>query len=136
MLLSARFLNQVASVNSFEYADNAQWTAGDTVTLYFQLADLTLDRPSGGYFPAGRRYMPASGATLNVTLANVDTAVQLVRAATQPYPTTDPSIWSVSVLATDLIRGTCDLVLNLREGSTLTSGRVVAGVLISTSGAF
>jgi hypothetical protein len=137
MLLSARFLTQVSSVNAFNYADNAQWTAGDTVTFYFQLVDLTLDRPAQGFFPAGRRYMPAVGATLTVTLSNIDTAVQIAnRSATQAFPTTDPSIWSVTILNSDLIRGTCDLVLTLREGANTTTGRVSAGVLISTSGAF
>jgi len=130
MLLSARFLNQVSSVNSFEYASNAQWTAGDTVSLYIQLVDLTLDRAVQGYMPAGRRYMPADGATLQVTLTNIDDAVQIQRFAVQPFAN-DPSIWRVDILSTDPIQGTCDVLLALVEGSNKTNGRVVGGVLIS-----
>lgn len=133
MLLSARFLNQVSSVNAFEYVSNAQWTAGDTVTLYFQLIDLNLDKPVQGFQPAGRRYMPAAGATLSVKLDNINDAIAVTRSATQPYPQ-DSSIWAVQILSTDTIRGTCDLVLNLTESAVKTSGRVVAGVLISTTG--
>lgn len=136
MLLSARFLNQVSSVNDYDYTDNAQWTAGDVVSLYFQLVNLTLDRPAQGFFPSGRRYVPATGATLTVTLVNIDDAVQIVRSASQPFPTTDPSIWRLDVLASDTIRGTCDVVLALTEGSVRTSGRVTGGVLISSPGAF
>lgn len=134
MLLSARFLNQVSSVNGFEYAANAQWTEGDTVSLYFQLIDASLDRPAQGFVPAGRRYMPAAGATLNATITNIDDSVQITRTAVQPYAL-DPSIWRVDILSTDKIRGTCDLVLALREGLVSTNSRVVGGVLISPTGA-
>jgi len=136
MLLSARFLNQVSSVNVFDYVDSAQWTAGDTVSLYIQLVDLSVNLPSKGYFPAGKRYMPAVGATLSVTLSNINDAVQLVRSAVQPYPTTDPSIWRIDILSSDTIRGTCDVVLALSEGANKTSGRISSGVLIASSGAF
>lgn len=131
MLLSARILNQVTSVNAWQYADQAQWTAGDTVSLFIQLIDLTQDRAVKGYNPAGRRYMPASGATLNLTLANIDQSVQLSRAAVQAYPTSDPSIWRLSVLATDAIKGTCTIQLSLNEGGVITSGSVKAAVLIA-----
>jgi hypothetical protein len=134
MLLSARFLNQVSSVNAFEYASNAQWTEGDTVSLFFQLIDSTVDRQAQGFVPAGRRYMPAAGATLQATLTNIDDSIQIVRSAVQPF-VLDPSIWRVDVLSSDKIRGTCDLVLALREGSVSTNARIVGGVLISPTAA-
>lgn len=129
MLLSARILSQISSVNSFEYADNAQWNAGDTVTLTIQLVDMTQNPASQGFYPAGIRYMAATGATLSVTLTNIDSAVQIQRYATQPYAQ-DPSIWQISILPSDAIRGTCDLVINLNESGKVTAGRVKAAVLI------
>lgn len=130
MLLSARFLTQVSSVNAWNYADNAQWTQGDTVTVYLQLVDLTLDKAVQGFVPAGRRYVPASGATLTVTLANIDQAVQVTRFATQPY-SNDGSIWKFTVLPSDAISGTCDVKLSLNESGVITAGVAKAGVLIN-----
>lgn len=130
MLLSARFLSQVASVNSWNYTDSAQWTQGDTVTVYLQLVDMTQDKAVQGFVPAGRRYVPATGATLSVTLVNVNQAVQITRLATQPY-TSDGSIWKFTVLASDAISGTCDVKLSLNENGTITSGVAKAGALIN-----
>jgi hypothetical protein len=115
MLLSCRFLNDVGSVNSFEYVSQVEIYAGDTQTLYFQLIDASLDRPEQGFQPSGRRYMPAAGASLVVTLMNVDDAKKVVRTATQPYPQ-DPSIWSIPILATDPLLGSINLKMVLTEG--------------------
>lgn len=130
MLLSARILNNVASINSFEWADEAEFTQGDTVDIYFQLIDASLDKAVRGYQPAGRRYMPAAGATLSCKLDNIDDNIALTRAASQPFPL-DPSIWKMNVLAADKIVGTCALVLTLTETDPkITRGRVEAAVLI------
>lgn len=134
MLLSARILTDVNGVNSFQYANQAEWTAGDTVTVYFQLVDLTKDRAEQGYVPAGRRYVPAAGATLQVTIANIDDAKQVKRTAAVAY-STDASIWSVPVLSTDLIQGTCDLSLTLTESGRVTTGRATAVIAINPAGA-
>lgn len=131
MLLSARMLNAVANVNTFEYASQAQWNQGDTLNVYFQLVDASLDRNAS---PSGRRYMPASGATLSVTLTNIDDDVQITRAATQAFPTSDPSIWYVSVLATDTISGTVGLKLALNQGGVITNGYLQSAILIPVAG--
>lgn len=133
MLLSARMLNNVASVNAFDWAENVEFTQGDQVDVYFQLIDASLDKAVKGYVPAGRRYMPAAGATLSVTIANIDDAVQIVRSASQPFAN-DPSIWKVSVLNSDKIVGTCALVLVLNESGKKTYGRLEAAVLVAGQG--
>lgn len=134
MLLSARILDGVGSVNDFNYVDQAEFTAGDTARVYFQLVDLAKDKAVVGFKPAGRRYMPASGATLQVTLDNIDDDKQVIRAAVQAFPTTDPSIWYVNVLASDSVRGTVDMALQLTEGGVIRYGRAAAAVAASNQG--
>ena len=122
MLLSARPLKNVASANVFEYANTFEWTSGDTVTVFFQLIDAQLDRPEDGFVPPGRRFMPAVGSTLTVTLQTLDQLKQIAgRVATQPFPL-DPSIWSFNVLASDLCTGTANLRLSLNQGGIITQG--------------
>jgi hypothetical protein len=134
MLLSARMLDNVASVNGFDWATQVEYTAGDgPVDVYFQLVDLNQDRVSTGFKFGGRRYAPAAGATLQVVLANIDDDIQVTRVATQPF-TNDPSIWKVTMLGSDTIRGTCALSLKLTEGGKITYGRVEAAVLVHAQG--
>ena len=132
MLLSARFLNDVANVNSFEYADVAEFTEGDPASVYFQLIDASLDKAGEGFVPSGRRYVPATGATLQVTIESLDDSKEIVRTATQPFAS-DGSIWKVDLLATDKIRGTANLRLKLTEGSVVRSGLVKSGFRIHSS---
>lgn len=129
MLLSARFLNDVANVNSFEYADVAEFTEGDPASVYIQLIDASLDKAVEGFVPSGRRYVPASGATLQVTVESIDDSKEIVRSATQPFPN-DGSIWKLDFLASDKIRGTANLRLRLTEGSVVRSGLVKSGLRI------
>ena len=135
MLLSARMLGSVSSVNSFTYEDTVEFMQGDTIDVFFQLVDASKNRPIQNWKPAGFRYMPASGATLSCRLDNIDDGTAVVRAANQPFPTSDPSIWKVSVLASDsLLRGTCALVLDLNQGGVHTYARVEGAVLIHNAG--
>lgn len=116
MILSARFLTNVGSVNDFGYTQNVEFTEGDAVDVYFQLIDSTKDQGAEGFKPSGRRFMPASGATLTALVDNIDTAKQVTRSCTQPYAN-DPSIWLLTLLATDAIKGTANLKLTLVESS-------------------
>jgi hypothetical protein len=133
MLLSARMLNNVASVNAFSWTDEVEFTQGDATDIYFQLIDATLDKPVYGFKPGGRRYMPAAAATLSVTINNIDDAVAITRIAVQPFAQ-DPSIWRVSVLNSDKIVGTCALMLALNETGKLTTGILQSAVLIHSPG--
>lgn len=123
MLLSARMLNAVANVNTFEYVSAVEFTEGDAPSIYFQLVDSSLDKLLR---PTGRRYMPASGAVLQCVINNIgqfdpnkDTTI--TRFATQPFAG-DPSIWKLVLLPTDAVRGTCSIQLTLTEGSVVTRG--------------
>jgi len=129
MLLSCRILQDVSGVNSFEYTSQAEWTEGCPTTLYIQLINASLDKANQGFNPPGRRYMPASGATLSVTLESIDDNKQVTKTATNPYAS-DTSIWAVSILSTDTIRGSPQIRLTLTEGSVITSGLLKCAVKI------
>jgi hypothetical protein len=126
MLLAAKILNDVAGVNNFEYDATFRFTEGDTVNLYFQLFDASVQ----GDGAPGRRYMPAVGATVSVVFGSIDDTKRLTKVATQPF-TQDPSIWSVAITATDSIKGTSDLVLKLNEGGKITTGFIRQGISVS-----
>lgn len=127
-------LDGVASVNSFNYVERFEFTEGDTARLYFQLIDASQDRTAQGWKPTGRRYMPAVGATLQVSLDNIDDDKKVTRAAVQAYPTSDPSIWYVNVLATDKVRGTVNLLLQLTESGIVKFGRLDAAASVANQG--
>ena len=133
MLLSARVLNDVATVNSFEVADSVAWTEGDSVQLYLQLVDSSLDTDVRGFYPAGRRYMPPATSSLSVQLQSIDSSKTITRLATQPFPE-DASIWVISILATDTLHGSPQMVLTLTEPSRTVRGTVKNAIKIySTS---
>lgn len=121
MLLSARVLKDVNNVNSFQHDLLLTWMQGDTLDVYLQLIDASLDRADQGFNPGGRRFCPEAGATLQVVLENLDDAKKITRMATQPFPL-DASIWKVSIAASDGIKGTPQLRLVLTEGTKVTRG--------------
>jgi hypothetical protein len=121
MILSARFLTNAANVNSFDYSEFVEFVEGDTVTVYLQLVDSSKDLDRDGFKPAGRRYVPVSGATLTVTVDNINDAKKVIRAASQPFAN-DPSIWSFQIMATDTVKGTANLRLTLTESGVVRKG--------------
>lgn len=129
MLLSARMLENVSGVNAFARVNEVSFTEGDTPTVYFQLVDLSLDRAEEGFAPAGRRYVPAAGALLQVVLDNIDSARRITRYANQPFAQ-DPSIWAVPILPADQIVGTVNMRLTLTEGQRTTKGLVQAALAV------
>lgn len=135
MLLQARFLDNVCSVNIFDWVQPVEFFEGDPVTVSLQLIDASLDTEAQGWkpTPAGRRYVPASGATLQVILKNISDAKTYTKTASQPYPTTDPSIWSFQVAATDAVKGTVSLTLVLTEGSVVRRGLVKAALRVRSA---
>lgn len=126
-LLGARFLTGVCSVNSFDYADRAQVSEGDTATVFLQLVDKLKDLPSAGFQPPYRRYVPAAGATLSVTLTSLDDARVVVKTATQPF-VGDASIWSFPVSASDNLRGSVNMRLQLNQGGSLLYALIQPGL--------
>ena len=125
MILGARFLANVCSVNAYDLVDRVEITEGEAVNVYLQLVDTTKFKASQGYNPSGLRYVPTSGSTLELRVDNLDAAKTITRFATQPYPTTDPSIWCLAILASDgLHGGTAGLKLVLSYGSVTIRGVV------------
>ncbi len=120
MLLTARPLINVADVNTWEYADEVKFTQGDQVSVYFQLIDAQKDK---ALKLPGKRYVPATGAVLTVTLTSIDINKTYAKVATQPFPG-DLSIWSFQVLATDSCVGTLSVKLSLIQSGLTTSGTV------------
>lgn len=129
MLLSCRILQNVVDVNTFDYATQVSFTQGDGPTIYFQLINAAKDRPDQGFNPSGRRYMPAAGATLSVLVDTLDDAKKITRVASQPF-SNDPSIWSLTFMSTDTVRGTATLRLTLVESAQTTRGSSQPGSVI------
>lgn len=109
MRLSAIPLIDVGDVNNWKTCQVFELNEADTVDLYFQLTDLNTDR----------RFMPAAGALLSATVDHIDDARKITRSCTQPFAL-DASIWKLSVLAVDAIKGTNNLKLTLTEGTKVT----------------
>lgn len=133
MLLSARMLENVASVNDFNYVDQVRFTQGDALFVYFQLVDLNKDVNNQ---PSGKRFMPASGATLSVEVNTINDATTLTKIATQPYAN-DTSIWRIQILAGDNIAGTFTMKLALTQSGVVTRGVVNNSIsIVSQTQAF
>ncbi len=128
-LLSCRFLASVLNVNNYVQVDRLWFSEGDQLPVYLQLVDQNQDRPDTGIVPPYRRYCAASSSTLNVTLRNVDQAIQVTRVATQPFPG-DASIWSFTVFASDRLRGSVSLLLDLYEAGAHTYANVQPGLSV------
>ncbi len=121
MLLTARVLTNVVSVNSFDPATELTINQGDAGYFYLQLLDGEQWVNSFGFKPSGLRYIPTAGATMTVQFQNVDATKQFTRAATLAFSADDRSIWRVPLLASDPVSGTQSLKIVLQEGSVIRS---------------
>lgn len=129
MLLSARFLTDVANVNSFSQAAQLRMGEGEALTVYIQLVDVSKDRAEQGFVPAGRRFVPAAGATLQVQLQNIDGSKVITKNASVAFSGLDRSIWSFTIASTDAVVGTVGLGLILNESGKITKGFLQAAIL-------
>lgn len=106
---------------------------GDAPTLYLQLLDKSVDLPIEGFSPPYRRYMPAAGATLQITITSNDMAKEITRFAAQPF-SSDPSIWRLNLLSTDPVRGTASIKLKLTENGVVTYGQLQPALDVNPTG--
>lgn len=132
MILSARILASVGSVNDFCYTQQIKFVEGDQLDVYIQLIDAAKMDVADQWKPSGMRFMPAAGATLSVTIDNIDDAKKIARPATQPFPL-DPSIWKFTIMASDGIKGTQNLKLALTQGGVVTRGLVKSVLRVSSA---
>lgn len=117
MQLSAKMLKNIDSVNAWAYTEN--WTVhsdgatGENISLYFIIIDK--DREN-------IRYIPASGATMQVTFPALDDTKVISVAATFPFAD-DRSIMKVDLLSTQ-VPSSGAVRFALTEASVLKSFRV------------
>jgi hypothetical protein len=130
MNLSARFLSNVGSVNVFSYEPVVEFVEGDAIDVYFQLIDTTQNRAEDGFKPSGRRFMPSAGATLTAVIDNIDNAKQITRPCSNPF-SNDISIWKLSILNSDVVKGTANLKLTLVDGSKTYRALVKGAIRVS-----
>jgi hypothetical protein len=124
-MLALRLLTNVNNVNDYDRVAVVSFNNGVNDTIYFQLVQPGRE---------GLRYVPASGATLTVTVWNIDDAKKVTRAASQPFLATgDASIWSVPILNTDPIAGTPALQVVLTEGANVTQVLLQGGLRFNSA---
>jgi hypothetical protein len=120
MNASARFLDNYVNPDTFDYSNqlslntSASPSPGSSYDIYIQVIDLSKDRASQGYVPAGRRITSATG--LQVTFASINVANICTYYASAAAPSKDASIWKVTVPAADfakLRRGTISMYCQL-----------------------
>lgn len=96
MKLALLALKNYNNINSFQEVSEISLQQGNSATLYFRLVDLDQSQ-DGKYF----RYVPTSGATMTVSLNNLDTNKIVTRVASMSAPSDDRSVWSIPVLSSD-----------------------------------
>lgn len=137
MRLGAIFLVDFGGVNAYREAEHIEMNAGDTLDVYIQLRDMSVQSVFEGYKNPGRRYIPVASSTLTVKIDTMDAldAVSLTKVASQPFDTLDASIWKFTILATDPVRGTHRLKLTLTEPGApdvVTKGVVNSAILVGS----
>jgi hypothetical protein len=125
MILSARFLDNYVDANNYDYVNTVTITTsyppvpGQAVTLTLQLLDLSKDKTTAGFSPAGRRFVSPVDAKLQVQFTSINQAATCTYTAVQD--SNDRSIWSVQVPESDLGKlrsGTWSILGNLRLSTT------------------
>lgn len=130
MFLGLRLLESVADVNRWSTTAVITAVTGDPQEVYVQLVDR--NRLTGCVEgQAAARYMPAVGASMELTFESLDAAKRVVKTAVQPFAL-DPSIWQVTLTPTESLKlmGTVSLSFALTEGTRVARGRVPAALLI------
>jgi len=106
VILSAKILTNVASVNQWNYCQEAQLFEGQANEFYLQLVDLSKNIDIGSaigeisdhpirYIPQGTR------VSLKASFSSVDDTEEFEINATQPF-SDDGSIWKIQIPSTQL----------------------------------
>jgi hypothetical protein len=94
MKLSIKILENVSSVNHWNYASEATLQEGDVNEIYLQVVDSSKQVPiNDSQWPL--RYMLKDTPSLTAEFPSIDDAQVFEIVATQPYPE-DSSIWKLS----------------------------------------
>lgn len=103
MVKMFHFLENVQNLNTFYKIEQLTHVDGNQQTIYFRLIQkLDGNSRSQDY----QRYIPSPYANITITFDSLDKNLQILnRAAAMAFPNDDRSIWSVTVLSTDIIAG-------------------------------
>lgn len=116
MRLSARAITTYNGINSFGFGNQWQIRAGEPNTLYYQLVDLDqIDLST----KAPLRYIPASGATMQVKFPSIDDSMTLLITAAA-VSASDGSLWSVPLTALQT-PASGNVIFSITEGSVTRS---------------
>jgi len=121
MRLGGMILENYQNSNNFKYVTEKVWNTGNPDKLCIQLVDLNKKIADCVENELFLRYMPESGASLNIILGNLDSEKRIKRAATQD--SVDPSIWCIDIYPTDEITGSI-IHLELTEGNNIFTGKI------------
>jgi hypothetical protein len=111
-----KFLGYVCDYNSFAELDQLTLVKGNAETVYFRLVQEQQGDQSDRL--ADLRYIPETGATLEVKFNHIDTNAVITRYATMAYPNDDRSIWKIDILSTDKI-ALNSMTATLTEGANV-----------------
>jgi hypothetical protein len=110
MKLNVKMLDgDKTTVNSLFYQNQTIIDPGESPTIMFQLVD----------DDSGNRYMPAPGATLQITLFSMNDANTITKIPTMPF-TLDSSIWQfgLSAIESQTVAGV-NMLIVLTEGANI-----------------
>ena len=125
MRLGIQMLNNSSSLNNLIVQNQTQINPGESTTVYFQLVDL--DQKNGNC-PAPR-YIPAAGAIVQIQLTSVDTAKNIIKFATQPFPQ-DTSIFSFNLSASETQYGAgVNMKVTLNESGNIKIGIAESAII-------
>lgn len=110
MLLAIKMLDSAAtSLNNLAYVNQVYVYPESQVELLFQFVNAA----------NGQRYIPASGATVQVTIRSVNDAYTVVKPAITPF-TEDRSIWRAVLTPADTLNlAGVNLEVELTEGASI-----------------
>lgn len=133
MRLQVKMLSRSSSLNCLKHVSTVELARGETLNLMFQLFDAD----------TGLRYVPASGATVQVQIPRyleyiptmqdepIPTDYSVNQPATQPYAG-DASIWSTPLVASQTSKMTSQNVkFILTEGTNVTISSVKFAITVS-----
>lgn len=108
MKLGIQMLNNSSTLNNLIETSQVLFSQSESIDVYFKLIDQE--------HPQHSRYIPAAGATVNISIPNINSTYTVSKPASIAFPE-DRSIWKVTLSSseTEKISGT-DMKVTLTEG--------------------
>lgn len=120
MRLGVKMLDSSSTLNNLMYLNQVQINPGDTATVIFQIVDLD---------KGGQRFIPASGATMQINLVSIDQSKNVQKIPTNPFAD-DRSIWSFNLTATDTAMAAgVNMSVKLTQGADIKTATAEQAVI-------